>query len=85
MGRADEFVHDRFDAELAYQEVIGERVEDGQSVVMTTWHEDESLEEAAEFFRDLAFPSGRYASCDLWIAAAVGHSEWAARLRATLT
>ena len=66
-------------------ELNGAHTEDESSIVMTTWHTNDSLEDAAEFFRDAVTPQGRYASCDLWLAAAVGHPEWAARLRTELT
>jgi hypothetical protein len=86
-GPGCEFVHDWFDEEIVYQEVVtGEREEsDLDTLVMTTWHNNQSLEEAAEYFRVVAEPADGYASCDLWLAAAVGHPDWATRLRAALS
>ncbi len=43
--------------------------------VMTTWHHDESLDEACWFFEHCVSPTG-VRSFD-WFAVAIGHPEWA--------
>ena len=45
--------------------------------VMTTWHDDEELEEALDFFATLAKPSEGYlARSDYRLVICVGHPEW---------
>jgi hypothetical protein len=84
-GPGCELVHDCFDWAIVDFEMIGAREMSEDDTVVTTWHVDESLEDAAEYFRDVAVPTDGYASCDLWLAAAVGRPDWAVRLRASLT
>lgn len=51
---------------------------DPECVVMTTWHDDEDLPQAAWFFVHCAFPSGTSETlCHDWIAIAVGDSNLA--------
>jgi hypothetical protein len=67
-----ERVHDIFD-EIA----IEMDPKQDKAVVMTTWHSDESLQEAAWFFINSAFLDEAYArTCQNWIFAAIGHSDW---------
>jgi len=67
-----ERVRDIFD-EIA----IGMDPEQDKAVVMTTWHSDESLQEAVWFFINSAFPDEAYArTCQDWICAPIGHSDW---------
>jgi hypothetical protein len=45
---------------------------------MTTWHKDESLEEALEFFGQWARPTDGYAAnSNYWLVVCAGHPEWA--------
>ena len=49
-----------------------------KDTVMTTWHDDEELEEALDFFATLAKPSQGYlAGSDYRLVICVGHPEWA--------
>ena len=46
--------------------------------VMTTWHDDEDLEEALFFFATCAYPTDEYAiDSEYWLAICVGNPEWA--------
>lgn len=72
-------VHYRFDlAEVDRDIDLGL---EGPSV-MTSWHEDESLEEAFYFFLFNAWPDEAFEdTCNTAIAAAVGNAPWSSRLR----
>jgi hypothetical protein len=51
-------------------------------VVMTTWHEGETLEEALDFFATAAVPSDGYAeNSDHRVVVCVSHPDLAARAR----
>ena len=48
-----------------------------KDVIITTWHIDETLEEALEFFTTSALPSeGLIPNSDFRLVACVGHPEW---------
>jgi hypothetical protein len=54
-------------------------LEEGESdyLLMTTWHADESLEEALWFFQHLAIPAENHVLEDLdRFAVAIGNPEW---------
>jgi hypothetical protein len=54
-------------------------LEEGESdyLLMTTWHADESLEEALRFFQHLAIPAENHVLEDLdRFAVAIGNPEW---------
>jgi hypothetical protein len=72
-----ERVHDIFDeVEL---ELDGARP--NESVIMTTWHKDESLEDALWFFVYNSFPDAAYEdTCRIGIAVTIGNSQWAAQV-----
>jgi len=69
-----ERVHDLFDE-------VGSRRDPGateETVIMTTWHEDESLDESLWYFLNCALPAEAYLnSCKSWLAVCVGNDEWA--------
>ena len=70
-----ERVHDLFD--LAEAELELDVPSD--SVVMTTWHADEPLEEALWFFVNCAFPDELYAETrTAGVAVTVSNPDWAA-------
>jgi hypothetical protein len=51
------------------------------SVVMTTAHPDDTLEEALEFLSFSAFPADEYANeCRTTLGIAIGNREWSARM-----
>ena len=72
-----ERVHDIFDeVEL---ELKSARPSD--SVIMTTWHDDESLEDALWFFVNNSFPDAAYEdTCHTGIAVTIGSSQWATQV-----
>jgi hypothetical protein len=73
-----ERVHDCFDEVL--NESVLEPTED--NVVMTTWHDDESLEEALWYFMNSAFATKAYATtCRDWVIAVVGNQGWEDTIR----
>jgi hypothetical protein len=53
-----------------------------ESVVMTTWHDDEALASALWFFLFNTIPDEAYeATCQAGLAVAIDNSEWAAKIR----
>jgi hypothetical protein len=73
-----ERVHDIFD-EVAVQR----DPEQNEPVIMTTWHSDETLQEALCFFVNSAFPDDAYErTCNEWIVSPIGHPEWGQIVRA---
>jgi hypothetical protein len=79
-GRDCERLHDIVDDAIAADD-LGERRFVGPTpndVVMTTWHKDESLEEALDFFSISAVPTdGFAANSNFRLAICVGNPEWA--------
>lgn len=68
-----ERIHDLFD-----QEIVQQQIEHGQDdVIMTTWHNKESLNDALWYFRNVAWPADRFSHCKDWIAVAVNNQAWA--------
>ena len=75
-----ELLHDLMDETLVERET---RETQGPSFTMTTWHADESLEEALEFFRDCAIdPELQDVSNAPGIVVLVGRPELAGRIEA---
>ncbi len=71
-----ERLHDVFDAAGV----------DVNPVVMTTWHSDESLEEALEFFISSSHPDAGYSDTTRSaIAISIGNRDWEEIIRQTLT
>lgn len=66
--------------------IIGKNMEE-ESVIMTTWHEDESLDEALWFFLNNTLPDDKYiASCRAGVAISIGITlEQRARIDFALT
>jgi hypothetical protein len=62
--------------ETVFDEAIvgdGSTPETVDSVILTTSHEDESLDDTLEFFLDVFFPATNYAErCTTWVVFAVG-------------
>ena len=68
-----ERVHDLFD-DAALE--VGAALS-GDDTIMTTWHSDESLEEALRFFVEDAFvTSGFEGTCKDWIIAPISNPVW---------
>jgi hypothetical protein len=54
----------------------------GEAVVMTTWHDDEPLEEAVWFAANAAFPNEAFADAgEALVAIAIGSGEWESQIR----
>lgn len=76
-----ERVHDMVD--MAEREVVAELPP--ESVVMTTWHSDESLAEAFWYFLYCTYPDEAYAdTCKSAIAVTVGNSSWGEEIKTWL-
>lgn len=74
-------VHDLFDTVM----VEKDPKPTGESVIMSTWHSDEPLDEALWYFMYSALPADDYSStCQSWVVVAVDHTEWAAHIRRRL-
>jgi len=70
-----ERVHDLFDAECLHVE----------PVIMTTWHSEESLDDALWFFTFNTFPDDGYSdSCHSALAITIAQPEWADHVRRRL-
>jgi len=78
-GRGCERFHDIVD-EIVVADELGNRKFAGplgNDVVMTTWHDDESLEEALSFFTTCAVPTeGLADDSDFRLVICVGNSHW---------
>jgi hypothetical protein len=69
-GNECERVHDTFDLERGPDE-------NDTHVVMTTWHDEESLEEALWYFANCAYPTdGFEPTCNEWVAVSIGNDKW---------
>ena len=74
-GEGCERVHDAIDEEYAAR---GTSVNDEESTIMTTWHSGESLEEAAWFTANAAYPDDRFIDeCQCVLAVSVGSQSLA--------
>jgi hypothetical protein len=77
-----ERVHDIID------EVLVARNPDAtdEDVIMTTWHDDETLEEALWFAVNSAIPAGAYEeTCKTLVVIAVGSQDWGSLIAKTLS
>lgn len=71
-----ELTHDTFDHVANEAGLSSEK-----AVIMTTWHADESLADAVEFFLRSTIPDESYADgCNDWLVVAVGRREWSEQL-----
>ena len=77
-----ERVHDIID-EVACNRNPDETDED---VIMTTWHEDQALDEALWFAVNNAFPAGAYEeTCKTLVAIAIGSQDWGSQIAKNLS
>lgn len=83
-GQGCERFHDIVD-ECLVEDDLGARRFVGvtaNDVVMTTWHNDETLEEALDFFTTCAVPTDGFAEDSSFrLVLSVGHPDWAATAR----
>jgi hypothetical protein len=86
-GRGCERFHDIVDEVIAY-DCLGERKftgPTGKDTVMRTWHDDETLEEALDFFITLALPTeGLIPNSNYRVAICVGNPAWATKVKQSL-
>lgn len=86
-GHGCEKFHDIVDEVIA-DDYAGERNFAGptaKDAVMTTWHDDETLEEALHYFITLALPTeGLMPNSNYRMAICVGNSAWAAKAKQAL-
>jgi hypothetical protein len=75
-----ERVHDIFD-----EVHVGDGTTEPGFTLMSTWHSDESLEEAIRFFLQWAFTLDRKIEMTSYLAITVGNSEWASTVESALS
>jgi hypothetical protein len=81
-GPGCERVHDVFDEAI----LTCHPNETDRSVIMTTWHADERLEEGVWFFLNTAFPAEDFEkSCKAMLAVSVADEEWAKQINSALS
>lgn len=66
-GTDCERVHDIFD-----EADVGDGTNDSDEFIMTTWHADDSLDEAVDFFLTCAFPLDQHLDTCSWAAITIG-------------
>ena len=83
-GPGCERFHDIVD-EVCVEDDLGARLFVGPNshdVMMTTWHDDDTLDEAVEYLTNSTYPTDGFAEgSEYWIAICVNNSEWAATIR----
>jgi hypothetical protein len=67
-----ERVHDVFD-----EVYVGDGCTEPDFTLMSTWHDDESLDEAVWYFTQCAFPPDTEIEKTSYVAVAVGRPDWA--------
>lgn len=79
--------HDIVD-EVIVSDDMGDRLFAGPNksdTVMTTWHSDETLEEALDFFVNNALPTAGFeAESNYWVVVSVNSTEWTSKIRRQL-
>lgn len=74
-GPSCEWVHD----------IIDESDPNSEGVIMTTWHSEESLEEAIWFFLNVTWPDKEFEeTLHASLAIAIGSDKWASEVRTAL-
>ena len=80
-GPGCERVHDIID-----EEQVGDGTVTTESVVMTTWHDDEPLADTLDFVLTTAIPDDAYMEgCGSTLAIAIGSEQWTAEIRETFS
>ena len=73
-----ERVHDIFDEAIVEQQLRSNSEEYISSDVMTTWHSDETLEDALEFFLTAAEPDDKFTDrCNAALVVSIDNPSWA--------
>jgi hypothetical protein len=80
-GTGCEHVHDVIDETIVEAIVKLGQMESDDTIIMTTWHDDESLEEALWFALNNAIPASAYSeSCSVVIAVSIGSEQWGRKI-----
>jgi hypothetical protein len=83
LGPDCERVHDLIDE---VEEVREQANPDDESVIMTTWHNEETLSKAIWYVLYSSLPDDPYISdCKSTLAISIGSLEWASEIRAAFT
>lgn len=82
-GKGCSMLDDIFDDASVRMEIEGEKeTDDDENVIMTTWHEDETLKNALEFFLMNTSPTAKYFDeCKTAIVLKIGDSSETKHLR----
>jgi hypothetical protein len=83
-----ERVHDIFDEEHLAEDLEddNQNVVEDDSVILTTWHSDESLDEALWYFAFTAFAAEAYQeTCGSALAISIGNSAWEQQVHTRLS
>ncbi len=88
-GPESERVHDLVDWAIERRELDGldypPAIGDLRYLVMTTWHEEETLDDALSYLLVLAHPEVAYgATCKSRLAISVGSAAWASQIETRL-
>jgi hypothetical protein len=71
--------------EVIVEDELGDRLYAGptaKDTVMTTWHAEETLAEALEFFIKFSHPTNGFErNSHYWVAVSLNNHEWAAEIR----
>jgi len=80
-----ERVHDLFDHAIVSGLLTEGKESSVESVILTTWHDKEPLEDAVNFLVNVIEPAADYkATCEAWVAASIGSSAYARQIEASL-
>lgn len=85
-GPGCERFHDIVDGVVVADD-IGERLFVGKNpsdTIMTTWHDDEPIDEALDFFVNFTCPAGFERNSNFWLAVCLNNGEWAAEIQRRL-
>lgn len=75
-GPSCEWVHD----------VIDESVVDVEDLIVTTWHSQESLEEALWYFLNVTWPGEEFEeTCKASVGVTIGSTDWASEVKIALS
>ncbi|HMS84314.1 MAG TPA: hypothetical protein PKD12_11735 [Nitrospira sp.] len=82
-GPGCERVHDVIDETIVEASVKLGQMETDETIIITTWYDDESLEEALWFVLNNAIPASAYfESCSAVVAVSIGNEQWGTRISA---
>ena len=81
-GKDCEKIHDNFDEENVMMEINQEIEMDDDNVIMTTWHQDETIKKALYYFLFNTAPAEKYYSdCKISLVLTIGDSNESENVR----